>query len=95
MSYRIGGEARRGLRGPYVAVLVALVSLAAVGVASAGWIQRQLSEWHDMTYCTSSLVAATGSVEHRWAWQLGWPPGRWTCVYRNGHGRVVATRSVP
>ena len=85
------------------AIAVVVVVVAAVGVtevASGGWVRRQLREWHEMSYCASSQPGQrpprkAHEVGHRWSWRLGWPPGRWTCVYHDRRGKVVATRRVP
>jgi hypothetical protein len=80
--------------------LIMLLALGVIAVASAGWIERQVGEWHEMSYCAATppkdeLTGRASSFGHRWAWRLGWPPGRWTCVYRGPQGRLLGTRAVP
>jgi hypothetical protein len=83
-----------------VAGVSAVVTVIVVLALSAGWMKRQLAEWHEMTYCAANPATADSAnggiaVTHRWSWRFGWPPGRWTCAYRNRRGPIVATSRVP
>jgi hypothetical protein len=76
--------------------VIAAAALIGAAAASAGWIERQVGEWRNMSSCTATPPGhlSRASVGHHWTWKLAWPPGSWTCVYRNRRGAVVATRPV-
>jgi len=79
-------------------IVIAVAALVGAAAASGGWIERQVGEWREMKSCTATPPGfhhRHAAVSHRWTWKFSWPPGHWTCVYRNRHGAIVATRRVP